>query len=74
MRAPLPQLPLMLLLLLLPLWAPSQAGPGTGARRCSLRGGWRLRNGNGSLELPAAVPGCVHGALLRRGLVQVTGC
>ncbi|XP_068537934.1 beta-mannosidase [Anas acuta] len=36
----------------------------------SLRGSWRLGNGNGSLRLPAEVPGCAHTALHRRGLVQ----
>lgn len=39
----------------------------------SLRGSWRLGNGNGSLRLPAEVPGCAHTALSRRGLVQVRG-
>lgn len=39
----------------------------------SLRGSWRLGNGNGSLRLPAEVPGCAHTALHRRGLVQVRG-
>nr|XP_013006030.1 LOW QUALITY PROTEIN: beta-mannosidase [Cavia porcellus] len=62
-------LPLLLLLLQL-LLAPGRAGPTAGARHCRLRDGWRVRNGNGSLELPAAVPGCVHGALLQRGLLQ----
>uniref|UniRef100_A0A8B9TT03 Beta-mannosidase n=1 Tax=Anas platyrhynchos TaxID=8839 RepID=A0A8B9TT03_ANAPL len=36
----------------------------------SLRGSWRLGNGNGSLRLPAEVPGCAHTALHRWGLVQ----
>uniref|UniRef100_A0A8D2KYZ9 Beta-mannosidase n=1 Tax=Varanus komodoensis TaxID=61221 RepID=A0A8D2KYZ9_VARKO len=36
----------------------------------SLRGSWRLSNGNGSLELPGGVPGCVHTALLQQGLIQ----
>lgn len=39
----------------------------------SLRGSWRVSNGNGSLELPATVPGYVHSALYQRGLIQV-GC
>ncbi|NWV80789.1 MANBA mannosidase, partial [Dasyornis broadbenti] len=36
----------------------------------SLRGSWRLRSGNGSVSLRAEVPGCVHTALLCRGLIQ----
>ncbi|GAB1288145.1 Beta-mannosidase [Apodemus speciosus] len=36
----------------------------------SLRGSWRVSNGNGSLELPATVPGYVHSALHQRGLIQ----
>lgn len=39
----------------------------------SLRGSWRVSNGNGSLELPATVPGYVHSALHQHGLIQV-GC
>ncbi|XP_005406305.1 PREDICTED: beta-mannosidase [Chinchilla lanigera] len=64
MRVPL--LPLLLLL----LSVPGRAGPTAGVQPWSLRDGWRVRNGNGSLELPAVVPGCVPGALLQRGLVQ----
>lgn len=37
----------------------------------SLMGSWRVSNGNGSLELPGTVPGCVHSALQQRGLIQV---
>lgn len=37
----------------------------------SLRGSWRVSNGNGSLVLPGTVPGCVHSALHQRGLIQV---
>lgn len=37
----------------------------------SLRGTWKLSNGNGSLALSGAVPGCAHTALLREGLIQV---
>uniref|UniRef100_A0A2K6U8R4 Beta-mannosidase n=1 Tax=Saimiri boliviensis boliviensis TaxID=39432 RepID=A0A2K6U8R4_SAIBB len=55
------------LLLLLALCG---AGPAAAALRFSLRGNWRLCNGNGSLELPGAVPGCVHSALFQRGLIQ----
>ncbi|NXQ12073.1 MANBA mannosidase, partial [Peucedramus taeniatus] len=36
----------------------------------SLRGSWRLHSGNGSVSLRAEVPGCVHTALLGRGLIQ----
>ncbi|XP_053259924.1 beta-mannosidase isoform X4 [Podarcis raffonei] len=36
----------------------------------SLQGSWRLSNGNGSLVLGGDVPGCVHTALLRHGLIQ----
>uniref|UniRef100_A0A669Q8A0 Beta-mannosidase n=1 Tax=Phasianus colchicus TaxID=9054 RepID=A0A669Q8A0_PHACC len=48
----------------------SRAGPLKAARVHSLRGIWRLGNGNGSLSLRGEVPGCVHTALLRRGLIQ----
>lgn len=37
----------------------------------SLSGSWRVSNGNGSLELPATVPGYVHSALHQHGLIQV---
>ncbi|XP_072220835.1 beta-mannosidase [Leuresthes tenuis] len=33
----------------------------------SLSGKWRLSNSNGSLSLPAEVPGCVHSALQQQG-------
>ncbi|KAJ6668857.1 hypothetical protein lerEdw1_012343 [Lerista edwardsae] len=56
-----------LLVLLLALRAAS-AQPGPAAH--SLRGTWKLSNGNGSLALSGAVPGCVHTALLREGLIQ----
>lgn len=36
----------------------------------SLRGSWRVSNGNGSLELPATVPGYVHSALQQLRLIQ----
>uniref|UniRef100_A0A8C8X6W8 Beta-mannosidase n=1 Tax=Panthera leo TaxID=9689 RepID=A0A8C8X6W8_PANLE len=55
------------LLLLLALCG---AGPTAAARSLSLRGSWRIRSGNGSLELPGRVPGCVHSALFQRGLIQ----
>ncbi|XP_041905597.1 beta-mannosidase isoform X1 [Corvus kubaryi] len=57
----LPLLPV----LLLPL-AVAAGGPEVR----SLRGSWRLRSGNGSVSLRAEVPGCVHTALLCRGLIQ----
>nr|XP_012626414.1 beta-mannosidase [Microcebus murinus] len=55
------------LLLLLALCG---AGSAAGARSYSLRGRWTVRSGNGSLELPGQVPGCVHSALLQQGLIQ----
>ncbi|KAG8519394.1 Beta-mannosidase, partial [Galemys pyrenaicus] len=58
---------LRLLLLLALCWA----RPGAAVRRLSLRGSWTVRGGNGSLALAGEVPGCVHTALLRRGLIQV---
>ncbi|KAL7982064.1 hypothetical protein Chor_001121 [Crotalus horridus] len=36
----------------------------------SLRGTWRVNNANGSLTLKGEVPGCVHTALFREGLIQ----
>uniref|UniRef100_A0A3B5KZQ3 beta-mannosidase n=1 Tax=Xiphophorus couchianus TaxID=32473 RepID=A0A3B5KZQ3_9TELE len=36
----------------------------------SLNGKWRLSNSNGSLLLPAEVPGCVHSALRRQQYIQ----
>ncbi|XP_073340453.1 beta-mannosidase [Pagrus major] len=36
----------------------------------SLSGKWRLMNSNGSLSLPAEVPGCVHSALQQQGYIQ----
>ncbi|XP_028824321.1 beta-mannosidase isoform X2 [Denticeps clupeoides] len=36
----------------------------------SLNGKWSLRNGNGSLSLSAAVPGCVHTALQAAEFIQ----
>ncbi|KAM6439989.1 beta-mannosidase isoform 1-T1 [Liasis olivaceus] len=41
-----------------------------GAAVHTLRGSWRVNNANGSLALKAEVPGCVHTALLREGLIQ----
>uniref|UniRef100_A0A671DQD4 Beta-mannosidase n=1 Tax=Rhinolophus ferrumequinum TaxID=59479 RepID=A0A671DQD4_RHIFE len=55
------------LLLLLALCG---AGIRAAARSLSLRGSWRIRSGNGSLELPGEVPGCVHSALFQRNLIQ----
>uniref|UniRef100_A0A3B3T911 Beta-mannosidase n=1 Tax=Paramormyrops kingsleyae TaxID=1676925 RepID=A0A3B3T911_9TELE len=42
----------------------------TGSESRLLSGKWGLRNSNGSLSLAADVPGCVHSALLRQGLIQ----
>ncbi|KAG7234597.1 hypothetical protein INR49_002226 [Caranx melampygus] len=36
----------------------------------SLDGKWSLSNSNGSLSVPAEVPGCVHSALQQQGLIQ----
>lgn len=36
----------------------------------SLTGKWMLRNLNGSFNLPAEVPGCVHTALLKQNFIQ----
>ena len=44
----------------------------SGQQSVSLDGKWRLENSNGSLSLPAGVPGCVHTALLQQGVIQVT--
>ncbi|XP_057165586.1 beta-mannosidase isoform X2 [Ursus arctos] len=55
---------------LLLLLALCRAGPAASGRSLSLRGSWRIHSGNGSLELPGRVPGCVHSALLKRGLIQ----
>lgn len=38
----------------------------------SLSGKWSLSNSNGSLSLPAEVPGCVHSALQQQGFIQVS--
>ena len=37
----------------------------------SLSGKWSLSNSNGSVSLPAEVPGCVHSALQQQGYIQV---
>lgn len=58
-------------LYLLLLLASCGAHPTAAARSLSLRGSWRIRSGNGSLELPGEVPGSVHSALLQRNLIQV---
>ncbi|CAM5139754.1 unnamed protein product [Natator depressus] len=62
---------LRLLLLLAACWgrgALSGSPPGPAVH--SLRGSWWLGNGNGSVVLRGEVPGCVHTALLRQGLIQ----
>ncbi|XP_076002860.1 beta-mannosidase [Genypterus blacodes] len=41
-----------------------------GQQTLSLNGKWRLSNSNGSLSLPALVPGCVHSALQQQGYIQ----
>ncbi|XP_050011677.1 beta-mannosidase isoform X3 [Alexandromys fortis] len=57
-------------LYLLPLLALCGVGCVVAGPSYSLRGSWRVSNGNGSLELPGTVPGCVHSALYQRGLIQ----
>lgn len=68
--APAPEMRVHLLLLLTMCSAVLVASV-AGTRSYSLRGEWRVRSGNGSLELPGMVPGCVHSALLQQGLIQV---
>ncbi|XP_070973400.1 beta-mannosidase-like isoform X2 [Oncorhynchus clarkii lewisi] len=36
----------------------------------SLNRKWTIQNSNGSLSLPAEVPGCVHSALLKQGFIK----
>ncbi|XP_032366946.1 beta-mannosidase [Etheostoma spectabile] len=43
---------------------------GFGSVTVSLNGKWRLSNSNGSVSLPAQVPGCVHSALQLHGYIQ----
>ncbi|KAM6961248.1 beta-mannosidase [Aplochiton taeniatus] len=40
------------------------------AERIHLNGKWTVRNSNGSLLFPAEVPGCVHSALFKQGIIQ----
>ncbi|XP_049452051.1 beta-mannosidase [Epinephelus fuscoguttatus] len=42
----------------------------SGSVSLSLTGKWSLCNDNGSVCLPAEVPGCVHSALQRQGFIQ----
>ncbi|KAI1887421.1 hypothetical protein AGOR_G00190120 [Albula goreensis] len=41
-----------------------------GFQTYSLNGKWKLYNSNGSLSLVADVPGCVHTALLKQGIIK----
>ncbi|KAI4572553.1 hypothetical protein MJG53_006053 [Ovis ammon polii x Ovis aries] len=59
-----------MLLRLLLLLAPCGAGFATAVVSISLRGNWKIHNGNGSLQLPAAVPGCVHSALFNKRIIK----
>ncbi|XP_069639782.1 beta-mannosidase isoform X2 [Haliaeetus albicilla] len=61
--------PLLLLLLVATAGRAGVSAAG-GPEVHSLRGSWRLGNGNGSVVLRGEVPGCVHTALHRRGLIQ----
>uniref|UniRef100_A0A8B9M4L0 Beta-mannosidase n=1 Tax=Accipiter nisus TaxID=211598 RepID=A0A8B9M4L0_9AVES len=60
----------LLLLLLVATAGRAGVSAAGGPEVHSLRGSWRLRNGNGSVVLRGEVPGCVHTALHRRGLIQ----
>ena len=60
-----------MLLRLLLLLAPCGAGFATEVVSISLRGNWKIRSWNGSLQLPAAVPGCVHSALFHQRIIKV---
>ncbi|KAF3845161.1 hypothetical protein F7725_008324 [Dissostichus mawsoni] len=44
--------------------------PGVCSETLSLNGKWSLSNSNGSVSLPAEVPGCVHSALQKQGYIQ----
>ncbi|XP_041809477.1 beta-mannosidase isoform X1 [Chelmon rostratus] len=44
--------------------------PGFSSVTVRLNGKWSLSNSNGSLSLPAEVPGCVHSALQQLGYIQ----
>lgn len=56
---------------LLLLLALCRAGSTSGELSYSFQGSWRIRSGNGSLELFGTVPGCVHSALFQQGFIQV---
>lgn len=43
---------------------------GVSTEPLGLEGKWRLRNSNGSVTLPAQIPGCVHSALQLQGIIQ----
>ncbi|XP_062492706.1 beta-mannosidase isoform X2 [Pezoporus occidentalis] len=60
----------LLLLLLAAFAGPAGVSAAGGPEVHSLRGSWRLGNGNGSVVLRGEVPGCVHTALHRAGLIQ----
>ncbi|XP_061020300.1 beta-mannosidase isoform X1 [Dama dama] len=59
-----------MLLRLLLLLAPCGSGFATEVVSISLRGNWKIRSGNGSLQLPAVVPGCVHSALFHQRIIK----
>ncbi|XP_024858880.1 beta-mannosidase isoform X2 [Kryptolebias marmoratus] len=56
-------------LLCLPLGVVS-GGSASRHLELTLNGEWRLRSSNGSLSLPAQVPGCVHSALLQQRYIK----
>ncbi|KAM9842549.1 beta-mannosidase [Aulostomus maculatus] len=65
------QLLLRVVLLLVLIGAVSGLPPPVDQHRTqSLDGKWRLSNSNGSVQLPAPVPGCVHSALQQQGFIQ----
>ncbi|XP_035307478.1 beta-mannosidase isoform X4 [Cricetulus griseus] len=55
---------------LLALLALCGAGCAVAGPSYSLQGSWWVSQGNGSLELPGTVPGCVYRALYQHGLIQ----
>uniref|UniRef100_A0A8C2N0U2 Beta-mannosidase n=1 Tax=Cricetulus griseus TaxID=10029 RepID=A0A8C2N0U2_CRIGR len=55
---------------LLVLLALCGAGCAVAGPSYSLQGSWWVSQGNGSLELPGTVPGCVYRALYQHGLIQ----
>ncbi|KAL0969506.1 hypothetical protein UPYG_G00228170 [Umbra pygmaea] len=63
-----------ILVVILYVWSlliiPAYSLYGEESLELSLNGKWTLQNTNKSVLLPAEVPGCVHSALLKQGLIQ----